>query len=101
MKYGAVNIRELQNVIERGVILAEGEVFRLEPGTLHPQPVAAACPQQPGNNEKGNIEVILKETKGRISGRDGAAARIGIPASTLESKIKSLKINKHQFRGSV
>jgi hypothetical protein len=41
----------------------------------------------------------LRETRGRISGPDGAAARLGIPASTLESRIKALKINKHQFRG--
>ena len=46
------------------------------------------------------IEAVLKETRGRIAGPDGAAARLGMPASTLESKIKTLKINKHLFRGN-
>jgi formate hydrogenlyase transcriptional activator len=88
------NIRELQNVIERGVILADSDVFRLEPGTL---PVAEAAPKN-RNNQKAEIEAVLKETRGRISGADGAAARLGIAASTLESRIRALKINKHAFR---
>ena len=99
------NIRELQNVIERGVILADGDVFRLDPGTL-PQ-VPGSTPDasflESGNSrdqQKAQIEALLKETRGRIAGPDGAAARLGIAASTLESRIKSLKINKHQFRGS-
>jgi formate hydrogenlyase transcriptional activator len=98
------NIRELQNVIERGVILADSEVFRLEPGTLPEDPVSPdkAAPEIANSRErqKAEIEAILKETRGRISGPDGAAARLGIPASTLESRIKSLKINKHLFRGN-
>jgi formate hydrogenlyase transcriptional activator len=105
------NIRELQNVIERGVILADGETFRLEPGTL-PEEVgkavaAASLPSLPSasrttngdGHQQAEIEAILRETRGRVSGPDGAAARLGIPASTLESRIKALKINKHQFRG--
>jgi formate hydrogenlyase transcriptional activator len=91
------NIRELQNVIERGVILTEGEVFRLEPGTLRTSTAEKNAPA-PGN-KKAEIEAVLKETRGRISGPDGAAARIGVAASTLESRIRALKINKHQFRG--
>ena len=91
------NIRELQNVIERGVILTEGEVFRLEQGTLR-TPTAEKNTPAPGQ-KKAEIEAILKETRGRISGPDGAAARIGVAASTLESRIRALKINKHQFRG--
>jgi formate hydrogenlyase transcriptional activator len=113
------NIRELQNVIERGVILADSEVFRLEPGTLPEDSRAAVTGEaqarqraavingvEPSasqvsvfNDQQAQIEAILKETRGRISGPDGAAARLGIPASTLESRIKALKINKHQFRG--
>jgi formate hydrogenlyase transcriptional activator len=98
------NIRELQNVIERGVILAEGEVFRLEPGTLAPESHSIAAgsvrtePVSTRDQQKAEIESILRETRGRISGPDGAAARLGIPASTLESRIRALKINKHQFR---
>ena len=99
------NIRELQNVIERGVILADSEVFRLEPGTLREEPVNGSDSTDPesGNSrdrQKAQIETILKETRGRIAGPDGAAARLRIPASTLESRIKSLRINKHLFRGN-
>jgi DNA-binding NtrC family response regulator len=50
--------------------------------------------------EKELIETALNESQGRVSGPSGAAARLGIPQSTLDSKIKSLKINKHQFRRS-
>jgi transcriptional regulator with GAF, ATPase, and Fis domain len=99
------NIRELQNVIERGVILADSEVFRLEPGTLPQdsrpvQETAALESRGTKDEQRGRIEDVLKETRGRISGPDGAAARLGMPASTLESKIKALKINKHLFRGN-
>src|SRR5262249_41800140 len=72
------NVRELQNVIERGVILADGEVFRLEPGTF--QAAQAAVPSRPVeasaplNPQKAEIEAVLRETRGRISGPDGAAA---------------------------
>src|SRR5437870_11327643 len=99
------NIRELQNVIERGVTLSESEDFRLEPGTL-PQDshrTSETVPPESGSTrdqQRAQIEAVLKETHGRISGPDGAAARLGVPASTLESRIRSLKINKHQFRGN-
>jgi formate hydrogenlyase transcriptional activator len=98
------NIRELQNLIERGVILAEGETFRLETGML-PQlsrtdtsfPVRESGATREG--QRAEIEAVLRETRGRVSGPSGAAARLGMPASTLESKIRTLKINKHLFRG--
>jgi len=97
------NIRELQNVIERGVILADSEVFRLEPGTLPDESLAGSEPPMrestnEGTDPQAEIETVLKATRGRISGPNGAAARLGIPASTLESRIKALGINKHQFR---
>ena len=99
------NIRELQNVIERGVILADGEVFRLEPGTLPKDSQnSSEAPTSESSDtreqQKARIEAVLKETRGRIAGPDGAAARLSIPASTLESRIKTLKINKHLFRGN-
>jgi formate hydrogenlyase transcriptional activator len=53
------------------------------------------------DDPKAEIEKILRETRGRVSGPDGAAARLGIPASTVESRIRALKINKHQFRSVV
>src|SRR2546425_374954 len=98
------NIRELQNVIERGVILADSEVFRLEPGTLPEETRTNSQsetvePQNSRDQQKARIEAVLKETRGRIAGPDGAAARLGVPASTLESRIKTFKINKHAFRG--
>jgi len=99
------NIRELQNVIERGVILADSEVFRLEPGTLPKDSQnGSEAPTSESSDtreqQKARIEAVLKETRGRIAGPDGAAARLGLPASTLESRIKTLKINKHLFRGN-
>src|SRR6266850_2518054 len=69
------NIRELQNVIERGVILTEGEVFRLEPGTLVQESRVSGDlgPTVPHGHQKMEIEAVLRETRGRISGPDGAA----------------------------
>jgi formate hydrogenlyase transcriptional activator len=98
------NIRELQNVIERGVILADGEVFRLEPGAFQTAPAKVPSPaveSTAGRDQKAEIEAVLRETRGRVSGPDGAAARLGIPASTLESRIRALKINKHLYRTNV
>jgi formate hydrogenlyase transcriptional activator len=94
------NIRELQNVIERGVILADTGVFRLDPGTLPASVTSDARGSQSpnGGDQRTRIEAVLRETHGRISGPDGAAVRLGIPASTLESRIRALKINKHEFR---
>ena len=95
------NIRELQNVIERCVILAEGEVLRLEPGTLvseTDQPETQPAAPHNASGLKAKIEAVLRETRGRVSGPDGAAARLGVPASTLESRIRTLKIDKNQFR---
>jgi formate hydrogenlyase transcriptional activator len=98
------NIRELQNLIERGVILADGDVFRLESALL-PQPSRTTAPLSTAptasrDDQRSIIEALLRETHGRISGPDGAAAKLGIPASTLESRIRALGINKHLFRGN-
>jgi formate hydrogenlyase transcriptional activator len=95
------NIRELQNIIERGVILADSEVFRLEAGALPEESVRASVSslrQWVANEELVRIEAVLKETHGKVAGSDGAAARLGVPASTLESRIKALKIDKNLFR---
>jgi formate hydrogenlyase transcriptional activator len=97
------NIRELQNVIERCVILAEGGVLRLEPGMLQSkaQPATNTAPQEAingGHDRKAQIESVLRESHGRVYGPGGAAARLGLPASTLESRIRALKINKHLFK---
>jgi formate hydrogenlyase transcriptional activator len=89
------NIRELQNVIERCVILAEGEVLHLDPGVLTRE-TQQSTPEG-SSGLKAEIEAALRDTAGRVSGPEGAAARLGVPATTLESRIQSLKINKHQF----
>jgi PAS domain S-box-containing protein len=99
------NIRELQNVIERSVILCETEIFSIDENWL-PQPppltpelkLQVELPQRLLVQEKDMIEAALKETRGRVSGPAGAAVKLGIPRSTLESKIRSLKINKNRFR---
>ena len=101
------NIRELQNVIERSVVLCETEIFTIDENWLpQPPPLTPESKQQvelPRRllvQEKDMIEAALKESRGRIFGPTGAAAKLGIPRSTLESKIRSLKIDKNRFRTS-
>jgi PAS domain S-box-containing protein len=101
------NIRELQNVIERSVILCETETFSIDESWLpqQPQPFLTAkpknqiqLPRRLEEQEKDMIEEALTASRGRVFGPTGAAAKLGIPRSTLESKIKSLKIDKNHFR---
>jgi formate hydrogenlyase transcriptional activator len=92
------NIRELQNVIERSVIVSDGEIFSVDESWLSRQPRSPDLPQILAVQEKEIIEAALRECGGRVSGSAGAAARLGMPGSTLESKIKSLKIDKNRFR---
>jgi formate hydrogenlyase transcriptional activator len=98
------NIRELQNVIERSVILCETETFSIDESWLPKQPVLAEpknhteLPRRLLAEEKNMIEAALKESRGRVFGPTGAAAKLGIPRSTLESKIKSLNIDKNRFK---
>ncbi len=95
------NIRELQNVIERSVIVSDGEIFSVDESWLSRQPRTQVLPQRLIAQEKEMIEAALRECGGRVSGSEGAAARLGMPGSTLESKIKSLRIDKHRFRRAV
>jgi len=99
------NIRELQNVIERSMILCETDVFSIDENWLPQQPLPATEPKHPIElsrrliaQEKNMIEAALKESGGRVFGAAGAAAKLGIPRSTLESKIRSLKIDKNRFK---
>jgi transcriptional regulator with PAS, ATPase and Fis domain len=99
------NIRELQNVIERSVIVSDSENLSVDESWLGKRPTVADSPalrlsERLTSQEKEIIEAALAASNGRVSGPSGAAARLGIPQSTLDSKIKSLKINKHQFRKS-
>jgi formate hydrogenlyase transcriptional activator len=97
------NIRELQNVIERAVILNEGDTFSVDETWLRPELSAARSRRSTLNSvlarqEKEIIETALAECYGRISGPLGAAMKLGLPAGTLDSKIKRFKINKYRFK---
>ena len=99
------NIRELQNVVERSVILSSGEVFAVDEPWLSRQPVqgrprvASPAPvQNAPRSEREIIEAALVECRGRIAGQSGAAAKLGVPPSTLEHRIQALGINKAQFK---
>jgi formate hydrogenlyase transcriptional activator len=96
------NIRELQNVIERSTILCDSDTLFVEENWFHPRTESRAC-LRPWltSQERDAIEVALAESRGRVSGPRGAAQRLGMPRTTLESKIKSLCINKHQYRFGV
>jgi formate hydrogenlyase transcriptional activator len=101
------NIRELENVIERAAILSEGDVLRLDDAfpagggsaAGRPRPIAPATRGSRFDEEEVRlIEEALADTRGRVSGPSGAAARLGIPATTLDSKIKKLGIDKLRFK---
>jgi formate hydrogenlyase transcriptional activator len=96
------NIRELQNIVERSVILSSGDTFSIDEAWLASQtplradatsPLPAALQDQ----EKELIEAAWAKSRGKVAGTRGAAATLGIPASTLESKIKQLGIEKRRF----
>jgi PAS domain S-box-containing protein len=100
------NIRELQNVIERAVIIADSDTLAIDerwlggrsalpPAVTSPSPLTTLA-----TREHEVIEAALRESKGRVSGPFGAAARLGIQSSTLESKIKALKIDKRRFKSA-
>jgi formate hydrogenlyase transcriptional activator len=98
------NIRELQNVIERSIILSSTDVFSVDELWLSKgTPQASRAETSPAlsvepRSEREIIEAALAETRGRVSGPSGAAAKLRIPPSTLETRIKVLKINKLQFK---
>jgi formate hydrogenlyase transcriptional activator len=100
------NIRELQNVLQRAVILCEDGTISIEDAWLRrgaggkgKAPVALDSFLM--KQEKELIEVTLEKTRGRIAGPEGAAEKLGVPRSTLESKIRNLSIDKHRFRVAV
>jgi formate hydrogenlyase transcriptional activator len=93
------NVRELQNVIDRSLIIAETNEFSIDKSWLanESQRLTAGAAQK--SNERKRIEEALEQSYGKVSGPDGAAVRLGMPASTLESKIRALRINKLEFKG--
>jgi formate hydrogenlyase transcriptional activator len=99
------NIRELQNVIERAVILCEGETFFVDEAWLTRVAPESAVPSVPlvanlAEREREMLEAALRESEGVVGGPTGAAARLGIPRQTLESKIRKLGINRYRFKAS-
>jgi len=97
------NIRELQNVIERAVIVSDSDTLSVdESWLLKPRATQTEAKsrldQELVTHEKTRIEAALAESSGRVSGPAGAAARLGIPRSTLESKIRALRLDKHRFK---
>jgi PAS domain S-box-containing protein len=99
------NVRELQNVIERSVIVSETETFSVDESWLSKGPRGRTPEgklyllQKLAANERELIEEALRESHGRVFGPSGAAAKLGIARSTLESKIQSLHIDKKRFKG--
>jgi len=98
------NIRELQNVIEHSAILSNGGILQVPPVLLSTRvivpTVASTLSDTMDAGERRLIEQALEETNGRVYGPTGAATRLGVPSSTLESKIRRHRINKHQYRTS-
>jgi DNA-binding NtrC family response regulator len=99
-------IRELQNVIERSVIVCESENFSVDERWLSRRPAAGEPNRELGlfrklpSQENAIIETALRESGGQVYGPSGAASELGMPRSTLESKIRSLKINKNRFKSA-
>ena len=89
------NIRELQNVVERAVILSESDSFVVDESWLRREPVG---PLPGGDSEVKMIEAALAQCHGRVSGPSGAAVRLGIPRQTLESKIRQFGIDKYRHK---
>ncbi|HEX9384294.1 MAG TPA: sigma-54 dependent transcriptional regulator, partial [Gemmatimonadaceae bacterium] len=95
------NVRELQNVIERSVIVSDTDEFTVDESwlpTTHPVKSRLGLPGALAAHEKALVEDALSASGGRVFGPAGAAARLGIPRSTLEARIRTLKINKSRFR---
>jgi formate hydrogenlyase transcriptional activator len=97
------NIRELQNVVERSVVIYEKGNLSVKKSWLsHEYSSPVGVTQTPfkrsAMEDREMIGAALAESRGRVSGPSGAAAKLGIPPSTLESKIRSMHINKYSFR---
>jgi transcriptional regulator with PAS, ATPase and Fis domain len=99
------NIRELQNIVERSVILSPDSVFCVDNSWLPSIPCSQRTPQTPedvsdddSEHERRMIVSALTQSRGRISGPRGAAAALGLPPSTLEARVKKLNIRKNRFK---
>jgi formate hydrogenlyase transcriptional activator len=98
------NVRELQNVIERAVILSESDVFTVEETWLRPSETHRSSTHLSSlllAREKETIESALAQSRGQVSGPGGAAMMLGVPETTLDSKIKRLGIDKYRFKSQL
>jgi formate hydrogenlyase transcriptional activator len=96
------NIRELQNVIERAVVLCDGDTFSIDETWLKGKQDRQSGPAVPltatiAEREREMIEAALVQSRGQVSGPTGAAAKLGLPRQTLDSKIRNLGIDKRRF----
>ena len=97
------NVRELQNVIERTVILIDSDTFAVDETWLNreesePPQVTTRLSGALLQQERDIIEAALAASHGRVAGPAGAAAKLGLPTQTLDSKIKRLGIDKYRFK---
>jgi formate hydrogenlyase transcriptional activator len=99
------NIRELQNMVERAMIMCDGDTFVVDESWFRREAKAKEVPLSTlsltgtlTEREREYIEAALAETRGRVSGPNGAATKLGMPRQTLDSKIRALHIDKHRFR---
>jgi transcriptional regulator with PAS, ATPase and Fis domain len=97
------NIRELQNIMERSVVVYEKGNLSVKKSWLsresfHSEPATQSLIKRSAMEDRRMIGAALAEARGRVSGPSGAAIKLGIPPSTLESKIRSMNINKYSFK---
>ena len=94
------NIRELQNLVQRAVILCEGDTLSIDEAWLRPSRTSRTdtLVEVLSSREREIIEAALQESRGRVSGPSGAADRLGMPRTTLESTIRALRIDKRKFK---
>jgi len=100
------NIRELQNVVERSVIVSSDDAFSVDAAWLSKDSRRVSSPQKPelvvadedARRERLIIEDALAGSRGRVDGPNGAAAKLRVPPSTLENRIKKLRIRKSHFK---
>jgi formate hydrogenlyase transcriptional activator len=92
------NVRELENVIARAVIVSDGEVLQIPAHIFSGPAPAGDINGRLQKDERDAIEAALRASRGRVAGPDGAARRLGLAASTLESRIQRLGVDKHRYR---
>ncbi len=94
------NVRELENLVERAAILSDGDVLRFDGAFETTSPAPRALRERLHDSERLEIEEALRTARGKVSGADGAAARLKLPPTTLESRIRRLGIDKYQYRSA-